>query len=283
LSHRAGIFAVGIGLVVGLTLGLVYAWRINPVRLYNATPSMLRSDYMHDWVRLAALGYAADGNLDRARLRLSALEREDVRVALSAMIEDYAARGKPAQMLRALSWLAEQEGVYTPAMLVYAGTPPPSPLPPTAPTPSPTLTLVPPPPPPTETPVLTPPPITSPHRIVSQELACDGTPPELRVWVQTTVTTGEGEDAVEEVAPLPGISLWATWAGGADRAVTGLRPEIDPGYADFLLQPGVVYALSVGEPNAPVISDLTVLPCPAEAGAEPLMGSWEVVVMVMEQ
>ncbi|RME32334.1 MAG: hypothetical protein D6793_11205, partial [Thermoflexia bacterium] len=75
------------GLAVGPALGLVYAWLINPVRLYNTTPPLLRTDYRHEWIRLAALGYVADGDLERARLRLRDLPEKDIQEALAAMIE----------------------------------------------------------------------------------------------------------------------------------------------------------------------------------------------------
>jgi hypothetical protein len=67
--------------------------------------------------------------------------------------------------------------------------------------------------------------------------------------------------------------LWLFWADGADRAVTGLRPWVSPGYADFNLQLGVFYALSVEEPNAPVLSGLSLQTCP-DGGT----GSWEIVI-----
>ena len=119
MAHRAGFLAVATGLTVGLVLGLIYAWLIAPVELYNTTPALLRSDYRHEWIRLAALGYVADGNLQRALSRLDGLEQEDVQTALAALIESYAAQGQPAEMLRTLSWLAEQRGVHTPVTVSY--------------------------------------------------------------------------------------------------------------------------------------------------------------------
>jgi len=58
-----------IGLVIGLALGLAYTWVIAPVELVNTYPALLRTDYRWDWVRLAALSYVADGDMERARLR----------------------------------------------------------------------------------------------------------------------------------------------------------------------------------------------------------------------
>jgi len=281
MNHRAWFPALAAGAVVGLVLGLVYAWLVAPVELYNTTPALLRSDYRHEWVRLAALGYVADGDLERALARLEGVPPEDVQAALAALIEAYAVQGRPAETMRALSHLADRLGVYTPAMAVYLGPPLPSPTaPPPSPTPPPQPTTPPPTPTPTTAPFISPlpspssplpTPIPSPYRVISQTLVCEGPEAQLQVLVRAA----PGEDG-EEGPPLTGVVLWLTWPGGADRAVTGLRPWIDPGYADFTLLPDLPYALSIGEPNAPVLSGLTAQPCPGGSRT----GSWRVVVEV---
>ncbi|MBC7227618.1 MAG: hypothetical protein H5T61_10350 [Thermoflexales bacterium] len=286
MTFRARFLALSLGMVLGLVLGLVYAWLIDPVQLYNTTPPLLRSDYRHEWVRLAALGYVADGDMDRALARLKGLREQDIQDALAAMIEAYAAYGQPAPTMRRLSQLAQRLGVYTPAMRVYLETPEPSPggiLPTPMPT-APVLPASPTPPPPTPTAPALPPAMTaapSPYRVVAQNLSCEGTPGELRVWVQAPpppeppVTPSPRRPTPTPAGPRPleGVVLWLLWADGADRAVTGLRPWISPGYADFNLQPGVFYALSVDEPNAPVISGLSIPSCP-----DGKQGSWEIVI-----
>jgi hypothetical protein len=82
----------------------------------------------------------------------------------------------------------------------------------------------------------------------------------------------------ERGAGLPGVQVWLTWPGGADRAVTGLKPQGGAGYADFNLEPGVDYALSIGELGVPLVTDLRIEPCPAYRDQEPLLGSWFVVL-----
>lgn len=283
---RTPVVALSLGLALGLALGLVYAWRIDPVQLYNTTPPLLRSDYRHEWVRMAALGYVADGDMDRALARLRGLQEEDVRDALAAMIEAYAADGQPAPTMRRLSQLARRLNVYTPAMQVYLETPaspsgdisptlPPLPSPPPV---SPTPPL----PTPTTAPVPALMPVPSPYRVLTQNLVCEGTAGQLRVWLQAppppepaaTPSPRRPTPTPAGPRPLEGVVLWLLWADGADRAVTGLRPWVSPGYADFHLQPGVFYALSVEEPNAPVLSGLTLQPCPGQEQ----MGSWEIVI-----
>ena len=41
------------GLIVGLLLGLFFAWAIWPVQWYDADPSFLRADFMEDYLRMA--------------------------------------------------------------------------------------------------------------------------------------------------------------------------------------------------------------------------------------
>lgn len=299
-SFPARQIALLIGLVTGLTLGLAYTWVVNPVELVNTYPALLRTDYRWDWVRLAALSYAADGNLERARARLDGLKHEDIAGAMQALIEEYAAAGRPASTLRRLTTLADALDVYTPAMLVYLQTPGPSPPAPVrTPTPKPTRTptplatpsLVTPNPEPTPTftptphtdsspptptseltatlPTATPTPsLLARLHLAQQEQVCEpGQTPHIEIVVRD-----EGGDGVA------GVEVWLMWSDGADRAVTGLKPQNGAGYADFNAQPGVTYTLGTSELGMPLVTGLRIEPCPTEGGEEPLMGSWRIVL-----
>ena len=289
-SRRA---ASVIGLVIGLALGLVYTWGIAPVEPVNTYPALLRADYRWDWIRLAALSYVADGDLDLARARLDGLEQEDVAGAIQALIEEHAAAGRLADTLRRLTTLAEALDVHTPAMLVYLHTPmllpsfTPTSFHPHTPTPSPTSTPSPTPtlpraststlspiPTPTSKPTRTPRPLTPtptsppPFQLTQQEQICEpGQAPHIEVVVRDEHETG-----------LDGVVVWLMWPGGADRAVTGLKPRNGAGYADFDVEPGVSYALGIGELGMPLVTDLRIESCPARKGKEPLLGSWRIVV-----
>jgi len=275
--------ALIIGLVTGLALGLVYTWVIAPVELVNTYPALLRTDYRWDWIRLAMLSYVADGDLERARARLDGLNQEDVAGAIQALIEEYAAAGHPADTLRRLTALAKALDVHTPAMLVYLYTPT-SPSPVSAHTPSPTPTSTPtrtptpysssplstPTPKPTRTPrPLTPTPTPPPpFQLTQQEQICEpGQTPHIEVVVRD-----------EDGAGLAGVVVWLMWPGGADRAVTGLKPQHGVGYADFNAQPDVSYALGIGELGVPLVTDLRIESCPTKKDKEPLLGSWRIVL-----
>jgi hypothetical protein len=80
---------------------------------------------------------------------------------------------------------------------------------------------------------------------------------------------------------LAGVEVWLMWPGGADRAVTGLKPRRGAGYADFDAEWGVNYSLSIGELGRPLVTALRLEPCPVEEGAEneePIIGSWYIVL-----
>ena len=79
----------------------------------------------------------------------------------------------------------------------------------------------------------------------------------------------------EEVA---GVEVWLMWPGGADRAVTGLKPQAGAGYADFNAEWGVNYSLGTSELGRPLVTALRLEPCPTSEGAEPMIGSWLIVL-----
>jgi hypothetical protein len=287
--------ALLVAYTVGLAAGLAYTWGVNPSRLTNTRPDLLRQDHRQEWVRLVALSYVKDGNLTQAESRLQGLDEEEVASTLSALIEGYAAQGRSADTLRRLSGLAEEIGLRTSAMLIYVNTPAvprstptDTPLPtPTAPpasaTPLPTDT----PPPPATTPPPTNelPPATlrnpeasvtaNPTRhpsvyfeVTSQDKSCVSSErPRIEIEVQDA--NGDG---------VAGIGLFLLWNGEMDRAVTGVTPGHDSGYADFDIDPGVDYDLSAATPGLPMVSGILGGECSAEAGEGPAFTWWQIVV-----
>ncbi len=321
--------ALLLGLAVGLALSLVYTWGINPVELTNTYPALLRTDHRHDWIRLAALSYAAGDSLERTRARLEGLESEDLSQALEPLFRDHAS-GRSPETLRRLTTLATALDVKISADLIYreptptslptltstptsSPTAPPSPT--FSPTPSPTVTPSPTPPPtltpsptltptatltptqtitptgtftpsptftpsstptptatPTPSPTFTPsptPPLLQRLRFKEKEQLCD---PEQPLHVEVVVQNEDGEG-------VPGIEVWLTWAEGADRAVTGLKPDEGMGYVDFNADPRTTYTISAGELGMPLVSGLQLETCPTHTRVrETILGSWRVVL-----
>ncbi len=62
-----------ISILVGMVLGMVYGWMINPVTYTNTTPDTLRADYKADYVLMVAEIYQKDQNIGLAARRLDLL------------------------------------------------------------------------------------------------------------------------------------------------------------------------------------------------------------------
>jgi hypothetical protein len=283
-----------IGLAIGLAIGLMYTWVINPVELVNTHPALLRSDHRTEWVRLVALSYVADGDAERAQARLAGLDDEDVASAMQALIEYCAADGRPADTLRRLTTLARALDVHTPAMWVYmytptspppahTSTPSPSPTPTVPPTHTPTPYTLTPLVTPTRKPTRTPRPPTPtpaplpPFQLVEKEQICE---PGATAHIEVVVKDERG-------AELPGVEVWLMWPGGADRAITGLKPQSGAGYVDFDAERSVPpsdtlqsidYMLGISELGMPLVTDLQIVPCPSQKGKDPQLGSWRIVL-----
>ena len=96
-----------IGIVLGLALGLLFAWQIWPVEWGNASPNHLRSDFQRNYILWVADQYASDGDQNLARTRLGLEFWEDG--TFVEVVEKLAGEhgGPEAVRLRALKILAE--------------------------------------------------------------------------------------------------------------------------------------------------------------------------------
>lgn len=60
-------------MVLGIGVGLLYGWVIDPVRYVDTTLARLDSDFQTDYVLMVAEAYQAEGDLDIAARRLAIL------------------------------------------------------------------------------------------------------------------------------------------------------------------------------------------------------------------
>lgn len=60
-------------IAIGIAIGLVYGWIINPVEYVDTAPDSLRLDYKTDYVLMVAEAYQVEQNLDLAVRRLAVL------------------------------------------------------------------------------------------------------------------------------------------------------------------------------------------------------------------
>jgi len=294
---RAGLLA---GLAVGLSLSLTYTWVLDPPTLAFTTPAMLNRHDKELYAVLIAAAYSADGNLERAETRLARLEDADAASTMIGMAERYIAEGRDVRDVRALARLAEALGktsaVVRPfiAALTPATTPTParstetpveSPAPVTAPasappatptapsTPTATPTAVPTPTPtaavtPTRIVARTPTSAANSYRVAQSTALCDAMEEGLlRVYVRD----GAGR-------PVPGVQIVVDWPDGSDRFFTGLKPEVDAGYADFEMESGEVYQVRLADVPSEVAREVGGDPsrsCPALSNS--VRPGWQVV------
>lgn len=62
-----------IAVLLGIALGLVYGWAINPVQYTDITPDALRIDYRADYVLMVAEAYQLEEDPELAARRLAVL------------------------------------------------------------------------------------------------------------------------------------------------------------------------------------------------------------------
>ena len=120
------LLALLLGLAIGLSASLYYAWQLYPVEFYNTDPVDLRSDHQKTWILLVSAAYRLDGNLERANARLTGLQDPQISQRVAKLTTSYISQGQSATRIRALALLADALGARTPEMLVYLATPEPS-------------------------------------------------------------------------------------------------------------------------------------------------------------
>lgn len=69
--------AFSLAIALGIVLGLLYGWVINPVEFVDNTPDTLREDYKADYVLMVAEAFKMDGDVDLALQRLALLGDTD--------------------------------------------------------------------------------------------------------------------------------------------------------------------------------------------------------------
>ena len=88
-THMSRWFVTLIALALGITLGLVYGWVINPVQYTDVTPDALRIDYRTDYVLMVAEAYRAEQDPALAAQRLAVLGSKPPAI-ITSQAEEYA-------------------------------------------------------------------------------------------------------------------------------------------------------------------------------------------------
>lgn len=285
------------GFVLGLALGLVYAWLISPVELVDGAPGALNAQDKDRYRAMVALAYQADGNLERARQRLQLLKDPNSPLTLAAQAQRLVAAktGEPeSQALAALAAALSPQSTLSPLpLLTFTPSPTqtlfpleispsdtlapgeavrsPTPLPSQTPTPTPTITLT---PTITRTPIVTFTPFATalptatlgaPFSLKGKKQVCDASLPHGLLQVEVDNAAGKG---------VAGVTILVTWPdNNQDTFYTGLMSDFGPGYADFGMSPGVTYSVRAGE-SGQVVPGLSIPTC--GSGNAAYSGGWKV-------
>lgn len=286
------------GFVIGIVLGLVYAWLISPQRYQDTSPASLLPEFKDQYRAMVAVAYVATGNLPRAEARLALLGEEEVERALTEQAQRMLGEGDSPQEAQALGLLAVALGQgeeNIPATTasnqeVPAEQPPVSPMPSNPAATSPEFTAETPgdesagenappsgdqtqqatrtiistaTPLPTRTPTVA---AESPFVLQSNTFVCEADQPNPLIQVIAEDLTGDALGNQEVVV---------TWEGGQDYFFTGLKPELGKGYGDYLMTPGVVYQVRMAG-GGQQVPDLAPAECETSDG-ERYWGSWLLV------
>jgi hypothetical protein len=98
------------GLLLGIALGLAFAWLIKPVDLQDALPNSLQAQYKDQYRELAALAFISNGDLVRAKARLALLGDENPQRSVQEQLARLAVQGETSEVtaLRLLLAALEQ-------------------------------------------------------------------------------------------------------------------------------------------------------------------------------
>ncbi|KPL70897.1 hypothetical protein ADN00_17840 [Ornatilinea apprima] len=263
------------GLVMGLAMGLVYAWLLEPAQFTDASPRALEPTEQAVYRSMIALGYQANKDFGRAAARLALLGDENPALALRNQAEMQLSAGGQAQDAQALVDLSMALQSMPATQTAQAATLAVStPTPPAAFTPgtpeaagtegAQAETRA----PATPQATFTPRPTAAssgwedaPYVLLEQEALCDddGAP---RIEIEVRDAQGQ---------PRGGVPVNITWASGSNTFYTGLHPQISSGYADFEMAENEVYSLRVGRAGE-AVNDLKSEVC--ESGGA---GGWRLV------
>lgn len=249
-----------IGLAIGLGAGLFYTWQIDPVIERNTGPDKLRAEDQINYIISIGLDYGYTGDLNRAYNLLAQVEPDSDPFQLAAdtvcaltrqgriqtsadiqAIRNLIAifQGQPDVLVNCDFEVFAIPNTPTPTPLVTFSSPTPTPPPIATKTATPDSPIV------QETipvgPEATQPSIEGRMQVASQQQFCDAANPGMiQIHVQE-------ETSLE----IPGVAIEVRWAGpgGQQSQVfyTGLKPDISIGYADFKMEPGVAYIVSLPE------------------------------------
>lgn len=280
-NRPIAVWALLLGLILGIAFGLSYAWLIDPVQEVDTRPEQLRDDDKAHYTVAVMLAFAYDSDLDAAIQRLISLNLGiDLIGEVASMACDLARTGyvdssAGLRAVRAMRTFYQLQGRTSCADTIIPD-PQTLPLEITLEVATPTQTL---PPPPTKTPSLsdvTPTssgvvvvPTSPPQRTYEGYILRTYCSVELSGTLEVRVRDATNQDA-------PGELIRVQWDGGSSDFVTGLKPERGAGYGDFKMESGRSYIVSMPGYSDPISQPLLADGCFTEDGQQAIT-SYEVL------
>jgi protocatechuate 3,4-dioxygenase beta subunit len=271
MNEKRGPFYLLTGLIIGAVVGVLATRLLLPVRYTDTEPSTLRTDQREVYRNLVSRAYLAEADVNRARSRLNLLKDTAMVEELIAQAQNALASTDQQANARAMALLAAAlsktgiqvtplPGVVTPLVMTEATSTPGAVVKTITPTAAASQTTI------TSTPAntaslratATPQPTQgSPYQMVSKEDVClPGAAPLMRIHVQDS----QGN-------PVMGVKIEITLVNSAPAYFfTGLYPEIDNGYADYLMISSTLYSLRVGE-GGQLVTGLQAPVCTADGSS----------------
>ena len=94
------------GVVLGIILGILFAWVISPVEYVDTAPESLKDEFKAQYRVLIASAYVANGDLVRAKARLELLGEADSYMSVAEQAQQMLAEGGAVEEAQALGRLA---------------------------------------------------------------------------------------------------------------------------------------------------------------------------------
>lgn len=110
----SNIIKIIIALVIGIAIGLIYGWVIEPIEYVDVTPNLLRQDYQVDYVLMTAEAYQNDFDSELAARRLAILGSESPAILTSNALEYAISNNFTQNEIQLLQTLLTAMQTYTP-------------------------------------------------------------------------------------------------------------------------------------------------------------------------
>ena len=273
MNEKRGHWYLLTGLLLGGLIGLAIVTLLVPVNYVDTEPYALRPVDRDLYRKMIAKAYLVEADNARAFSRLALLQDVSSADALVAQAQRELGAGGSEADSRALALLADvmREGniQITPLPVLLATE---TPTPQSSPTAKATQQHTPTHSAATATPGVTITPLPSAttqptlgilYGLIDQEEICEAGAAGGEIQVFVLDRSGKGAAGVRIEVSIP--------AGGAEAFFTGLHPEVDPGYADYLMTEGMTYNLRVGE-TGQLIQNLSIPQCKDDKN-QPYAGS----------